>query len=44
MYSAAELNEDLFVESSFEPNGKRTIDLKIYVSRRKKGRTSEACM
>lgn len=41
MYSAAELNEDLFVESSFAPNGKRTIDLKIYVSRRKKGRTAK---
>jgi hypothetical protein len=41
MYSAAELNEELFVESSFAPNGKRTIDLKIYVSRRMKGRTAK---
>lgn len=33
----AALGEELIVESSFTPNGKRTVDLKVYVSRRMKG-------
>lgn len=37
IYHNAGLKEELVVESSFTPNGKRTVDLKIYVSRRKKG-------
>ena len=37
IYSNVGLEEELVVESSFAPNGKRTVDLKIYVSRRKKG-------
>ena len=37
IYHNAGLEEELVVESSFTPNGKRTVDLKIYVSRRKKG-------
>lgn len=37
IYHDAGLKEELVVESSFTPNGKRTVDLKIYVSRRKKG-------
>ncbi|MBL6670839.1 MAG: hypothetical protein ISP63_02765 [Flavobacteriaceae bacterium] len=37
IYSNVNLEEELVVESSFAPNGKRTVDLKIYVSRRKKG-------
>ena len=37
IYSNVRLEEELIVESSFAPNGKRTVDLKIYVSRRKKG-------
>ncbi|MDA0740668.1 MAG: hypothetical protein O2862_02010 [Bacteroidetes bacterium] len=37
IYSNVGLEEELVVESSFTPNGKRTVDLKIYVSRRKKG-------
>ena len=36
-YDNASLQEELVVESSFAPSGKRTVDLKIYVSRRKKG-------
>jgi hypothetical protein len=37
IYDNAYLEEELVVESSFTPIGKRTVDLKIYVSRRKKG-------
>ena len=37
IYDNADLEEELVVESSFTPIGKRTVDLKIYVSRRKKG-------
>ena len=37
IYDNASLQEELVVESSFAPSGKRTVDLKIYVSRRKKG-------
>ena len=37
IYSNVGLEEELVVESSFATNGKRTVDLKIYVSRRKKG-------
>ena len=37
IYHNAGLKEELVVERSFTPNGKRTVDLKIYVSRRKKG-------
>ena len=37
IYDNADLEEELVVESSFAPIGKRTVDLKIYVSRRKKG-------
>ena len=37
IYHNAGLKEELVVEGSFTPNGKRTVDLKIYVSRRKKG-------
>ena len=37
IYDNASLKEELVVESSFAPSGKRTVDLKIYVSRRKKG-------
>ena len=37
IYSNGCLEEELVVESSFAPHGKRTVDLKIYVSRRKKG-------
>ena len=37
IYDNASLQEELVVESSFAPCGKRTVDLKIYVSRRKKG-------
>lgn len=37
IYGNVCLEEELIVESSFTPNGKRTVDLKVYVSRRKKG-------
>ena len=37
IYDNASLQEELVVESSFATSGKRTVDLKIYVSRRKKG-------
>ena len=37
IYHNAGFEEELVIESSFTPNGKRTVDLKIYVSRRKKG-------
>ena len=37
IYDNASLQEELVVESSFAPSGKRSVDLKIYVSRRKKG-------
>ena len=37
LYSNAELGEDLLVESSFAPNGKKQVDLKVYVSKRSKG-------
>ncbi|CAI8403565.1 MAG: Uncharacterised protein [Flavobacteriales bacterium UBA4585] len=37
IYDNARLQEELVIESSFAPSGKRTVDLKIYVSRRKKG-------
>ena len=38
IYNNANFEEELVVESSFTPSGKRTVDLKIYVSRRKKGK------
>ena len=38
IYDNANFEEELVVESSFTPSGKRTVDLKIYVSRRKKGK------
>ena len=37
IYDNARLQEELVIESSFAPSGKRTVDLKIYVSRRKQG-------
>jgi len=37
LYSNATLGEDLLVESNFAPNGKRQVDLKVYVSKRAKG-------
>ena len=37
IYDNSNLEEKLVVESSFAPSGKRSVDLKIYVSRRKKG-------
>ena len=36
IYDNASLQEELVVESSFAPSGKRAVDLKIYVSRHKK--------
>lgn len=37
LYNNAELGDELLVESSFTPNGKKQVDLKVYVSKRKKG-------
>ena len=37
LYSNAQLGEDLLVESNFAPNGKKQVDLKVYVSKRTKG-------
>jgi len=37
IYDNANFEETLVVESSLAPSGKRSVDLKIYVSRRKKG-------
>lgn len=37
LYSNAQLGEDLLVESNFAPNGKKQVDLKVYVSKRAKG-------
>lgn len=37
LYSNAKLGEDLLVESNFAPNGKKQVDLKVYVSKRAKG-------
>ena len=37
MYDAAALNDQLAIESCFVQNGKKTVDLKVYVSRQKKG-------
>jgi hypothetical protein len=37
LYSNAQLGEDLLVESNFAPNGKKQVDLKVYVSKRGKG-------
>ena len=40
LYSNAQLGEDLLVESNFAPNGKKQVDLKVYVSKRAKGEPS----
>ena len=37
LYRNAALGEDLLVESNFAPNGKRQVDIKVYVSKRIKG-------
>jgi len=41
MYNAAELNDQLTIESCFIKNGKKTLDLKMYVSRQKKGQPAK---
>ena len=41
MYNAAALNDQLAIESCFVKNGKKTLDLKMYVSRQKKGQPAK---
>ena len=41
MYNAATLNDQLAIESCFVQNGKKTVDLKVYVSRQKKGQPAK---
>lgn len=38
LYENAALGDELLIESSFAPNGKRQVDLKLYVSKREKGK------
>jgi len=37
LYENASLGDDLLIESSFTPNGRKEVDLKVYVSKRAKG-------
>jgi len=38
LYENAALGDELLIESSFAPNGKKEVDLKVYVSKREKGK------
>ncbi len=38
LYRNAALGEELLVESNFAPHGKRQVDLKVYISKRIKGK------
>ena len=41
MYNAAELNDQLAIESCFVKKGKKILDIKMYVSRQKKGQPAK---
>ena len=41
IYNTAALKDQLAIESCFAPNGKKTVDLKVYVSRQKKGQPAK---
>ena len=41
LYENAALGDELLIESSFAPNGKKQVDLKLYVSKREKGKPAK---